>query len=118
MNRKVDEYIEKQKSPQKEICSKLRKIIMKTFPGIKEEFRMGVPWYECKYYIVALKDHVNIGFSVKGMSQKDMDLLEGQGKIMRHLKFFFPVEIDEKKVTKLLKMVKGHDKHNDKCCSY
>ena len=62
MNKEVEEYIEKQKSPQKEICKKLRKIILKTFPDIKEEMKLGVPWYEGKYYIVALKTYVNLGF--------------------------------------------------------
>lgn len=106
MNEEVKKYIEKQKSPQKEICQKLRNIILKTFPGIKEEFNMGVPWYECKYYIVALKDHVNIGFSVKGMSKKNMDLFEGKGKIMRHVKIFSLDGIDEKKIVKLIRLVK------------
>jgi len=48
MNKEVKEYIEKQKSPQKEICKKLRKIILKTFPDTKEEMKLGVPWYEGK----------------------------------------------------------------------
>lgn len=39
----VDQYIEKQPSPQQEICTKLRKIILKTFPGIQEEMKWGVP---------------------------------------------------------------------------
>ena len=41
MDKKVSEYIEKQKSPHKEICKKLHKIIAKTFPSIKDE--MGSP---------------------------------------------------------------------------
>jgi uncharacterized protein YdhG (YjbR/CyaY superfamily) len=50
-NKKIDEYIEKQKSPLKEICNQLRKIIFKTFPNIKEEMKWGVPSYgEGKYY--------------------------------------------------------------------
>ena len=44
MNKEVDDYIEKQKSPQKEICQELRKIILKTFPDIKEEMKLGVPF--------------------------------------------------------------------------
>ncbi len=32
MNEKITEYIDKQKSPQKEICQKLRQIIFDTFP--------------------------------------------------------------------------------------
>ena len=45
MNKKVDEYIEKQKSPQKEICLELRRIVFKTFPDIEEEMKWGVPTY-------------------------------------------------------------------------
>jgi hypothetical protein len=45
MDQKVDEYIKKQKSPQKEICRKLREIILDTVPGITEEMRVGVPCY-------------------------------------------------------------------------
>jgi uncharacterized protein YdhG (YjbR/CyaY superfamily) len=54
------------KNPDKvAICNKLRKIILKTFPDTQEEMKWGVPFsYDCgKYYFVALKDHVNIGFS-------------------------------------------------------
>ena len=39
MSNKVDEYIEKQKSPQKEICLQLRRIIFQTFPGV---FKIGL----------------------------------------------------------------------------
>ncbi len=106
MNKKVEEYIEKQKSPQKEIVRKLRKIILKTYPNIKEEMKLGVPWYEGKYYIVALKDHVNLGFSLKGLSKKEIELFEGGGKTMKHIEIHSLDEIDEKKMVKLLKVVK------------
>ena len=55
----ADEYIKKQKSPQKEICQILREFILNTFPSIKEEMKYGVPYYGDKYYIVALETHVN-----------------------------------------------------------
>ena len=112
MNEEVDKYIEKQKSPQKEICQKLRKIIFNTFPSINEEMKMGVPCYgyteeePCgKYYIAALRDHVNLGFLLKGLSKKEIELFEGNGKIMRHVKFFSINDIDEKKIVKLLKLI-------------
>ena len=107
MNKTVTTYIEKQKSPQKEICKRVRKIILKTFPDINEEFKMGVPWYEGRYYVVALKDHVNLGFSIKGLSKGEVALLEGSGKTMKHIKIYSPKEIDEKRIAKLLKTVKG-----------
>ena len=101
----VDKYIEKQKSPQKEIVQRLREIVLKTFPETKEEFKMGVPWYEGKFYIVALRDHVNLGFSVRGLSEPEIALCEGRGKIMRHVKFYSLEDIDESKIVKLLKLV-------------
>jgi len=78
---------------------------LKTLPEIKEEFKMGVPWYEGKFYVVALRDHVNLGFSVKGLSNQEKTLFEGKGNMMRHIKFYTLEDVDEAKVTKLLKLV-------------
>ena len=110
MSKEVDDYIEKQKSPQKEICQNLRQIILEEFPVIKEEVKLGVPWYEDKYYIVALKDHVNLGFSIKGLSKEEVALFEGNGKTMKHVKVYSVNEIDKVKIIRLLKVVKkGYD---------
>ena len=101
----VEKYIDKQKSPQRGIVQRLRATILKTLPGIKEEFKMGVPWYEGKFYVVALSDHVNLGFSVKGLSKQEKALFEGKGKMMRHLKFYSLEDVDEARVAKLLRLV-------------
>lgn len=66
---------------------------------------MGVPWYEGKFYVVALKDHVNMGFSVKGLSEQEKALFEGKGAMMRHIKFHSLEDVDEARVVKLLKLV-------------
>lgn len=100
----VDKYIDKFDGEKKAVLKKLRTIILKTFANIKEEMKMGVPWYKDKYYLVGLKDHVNIGFSINGLSKKEMDLFEGAGKLMRHIKIFSVEDIDEKKLVKLLKI--------------
>jgi len=105
MSDKVEGYVKKQNSPQKEVVQKLRTIILKTLPGIKEELKMGVPWYEGKFYVVALKSHVNLGFSVQGLSEQEMTVFEGKGKLMRHIKFYSIDEVDEVKVAKLLRLV-------------
>ena len=102
---KIGEYIEKQKSPQRETVQRLRDLILKTFPEVKEEVRMGVPWYEGKYYVGALKDHVNVGFSLKGLSEQEKALFEGKGKMMRHVKFYSLEDVDEARVVKLLRLV-------------
>jgi len=101
----VDKYISAQKTPQKEILQKLRRLIKKTFPKIGEEMKMGVPWYEGKFYLVALKDHVNMGFSVKEMKAEKQKELEGKGEYMRHLKFYKADEIKSKKIVSLMKAV-------------
>ena len=101
----VDNYIEKQNSRQREIVQELRSIILKTYPKIKEELKLGVPYYEGRYYIVALKDHVNLGFSIKGLSKKEIALFDGGGKTMKHIKIYSLSDIDEKKIVRLLKLV-------------
>lgn len=98
----VDEYIEKQKSPQKEIIITLRKILLNQ--GLKETMYVGVPWYE-KAYLVGLKDSVNMGFCIKGLKEEELKLLKGKGKLMRHLKFKNIKEINKEKIIKLLKAV-------------
>jgi len=107
MDKKVDAYIEKQKQPQKEIASRIWKLILKTFPGISEEMKWGVPVYGGgKYYIGALKDSVNLGLSINGLSKKDVEKFKGQGSTMRHIKIRSLKDIDEMAITRLLKTVK------------
>ena len=101
----VEKYIDKQKSPQREIVQRIRDTILKTLPDIEEQFKMGVPWYEGKFYIVALRDHVNLGFSVQGLSEQEKALFEGKGQMMRHAKFYSLEDVDEAKVAKLLRLV-------------
>ena len=107
MNERVKSYIESLPSPQMEICERVREIIFKTFPGIEETFENGAPWYECRYYIAARRDHVNIGFSVKGLTEEELCLFEGGGRFMRHIKIYSLNDIDEREITKRLEVVKG-----------
>ena len=106
MDNNIKEYIEKQNSPHKEICQKLREIILSTFPNIIEEMKYGVPYYGNKYYIVALKTHVNLGFSIKGLTKEEIAVFEGSGKTTRHIKINTLKDIGEQKIIMLLKMVK------------
>ena len=105
MSAEVEKYIEKQKAPQREIIQKLRETILNTVPEVKEEFKMGVPWYNGKFYVVALKDHVNLGVSVNGLSEQEKALFEGKGSMMRHIKFHSLADVDETRVTMLLRLV-------------
>ena len=106
MDAQVEDYVEKQSSPQKEIVERLRKIILRTFPEVKEEMKMGVPWYEGKLYVVALKDHVNLGFCLKGLTEKEKTRLEGNAKTMRHIKIHSMKDIEVKEIENLLIMAR------------
>ncbi|MCK9150430.1 DUF1801 domain-containing protein [Methanobacterium alcaliphilum] len=106
MSKTIEEYFKNQKSPQKEICLQLREIILKTFPNIKEEMKWGVPTYgDGRYYIVALKTHVNLGFAIKDLSEEEIALFQGTGKTMRVIEVYFEDEIDEEMIVKLLKLI-------------
>src|SRR4030042_6315125 len=106
INNLVEAYINKQATPQKEICQALRILILRTFPDTKEEMKWGVPAFaEGKFYIVALKDHVNLGFSIKGLTKEDEKLFDGGGKTMKHVQITNLSGIDEKRIVDLLKLV-------------
>jgi hypothetical protein len=106
MSNKIDDYINSQSSTQKEICQKLRWLILDTFPDAKEEMKWGVPAFAGgKFYIVALKDHVNLGFSIKGLTKEDLALFDGGGKTMKHIEVDKLTNIDENRITELLKLV-------------
>lgn len=106
MTNKIDEYIDKQPSPQKEICRALRELIFKTFPDTTEEMKWGVPAFaDGNYYIVALKDYVNLGFTLKGLAKEDEKLFDGGGKTMKHIEVKSFDGINEKRIVDLLKLV-------------
>jgi hypothetical protein len=106
MNEEVDDYIKKQKSPQKEILQKVRKIFQKTLPICKEKMMWGVVTFaEGKFYIAAMKNRVHVGFAITGLNKEEISMFEGSGKTMRHIKIPELKNIDEKKLVKLIKMV-------------
>jgi hypothetical protein len=67
--------------------------------------KWGVPTFAGgKFYIGALRDHVNLGFSINGLSKGDIALFEGNGKTLRHIKVKNFDNIDEDRIVKLLKI--------------
>lgn len=108
MNEEVSKYIEKQASPQKEICQRVREIILNTFPNIKEEMKWGVPAYaDGLFYIVALKDHVNLGFSNKGLTKEELRLFDGNGKTTAHIQISETKNFNQTRIVNSLKLVKN-----------
>jgi uncharacterized protein YdhG (YjbR/CyaY superfamily) len=106
MDEQVNEYIEKQKSPQKEILQEVREIFQKSLPSFEEKMRWGVPTFTGgKFYIAAMKNRVHVGFAINGLNKDEIDLFEGSGKTMRHIKIPTLEDIDEKKLINLIEMV-------------
>jgi hypothetical protein len=115
MDKKIADYINKQKSPNKEICFELRKIILKLYPKIKEEMKWGAIVYDGgRYYIGVVKYGVNLGFAVGGLNKEEIKQFEGNGKTMRHIKIETLSDLDEPRLTRLIKLV--HDKAVCKPC--
>ena len=106
MDKQVEEYIEKQKSPQKEIIQKVRNIFLKTLPNCEEKMAWGVVTFaKGIFYIGAIKNRVHVGFAITGLNKEEISLFEGSGKTMRHIKIHSLEDIDEKKLVKLIKLV-------------
>lgn len=106
MDTQVKAYIDRQKSPQKEIIQKVRKIFQETLPGCEEKIAWGViALRDGKFYIAAMKNRVHVGFAITGLSKEEIDIFEGAGKTMRHIKIPSVMDIEEKKLVKLIKMV-------------
>jgi uncharacterized protein YdhG (YjbR/CyaY superfamily) len=106
MDKQVDAYIDKQKSPQKEILQKVRKIFQETLPDCEEKMAWGVVTFASgKFYIAAMKDRVHIGFAVTGLSEDEISMFEGSGKTMRHVKIPTLESIDEERLLRMIEMV-------------
>ena len=106
MSQSVKGYIEKQKSPQKEILQKVREIFLETLPNPEEKMAWGVVTFGGgKFYIAAMKNRVHVGFAITGLSEEEISLFEGNGKTMRHIKIPTLESIAENGLVKLIEMV-------------
>ena len=106
MNNKVKQYIEKQKSPEREILEETRKVILRTFPNCEERIGWGVlEFKKGKFYLAALKNRVHVGFTIIGLSDEDLKLFEGSGKTARHIKLYSTEDIKKKDIVRIMKMV-------------
>jgi len=113
IDEQVKYYIERQDSPQKEILLKIRMIFYNTLEKFEEKIGWGVIVFSNgKYYIASINDRVHIGFSIIGLDSTEINMFEGSGKTMRHIKIHSLNEIDEKKLVELIKMVENKSRCN------
>jgi len=103
--RPIEEYLSTLASPYKELMERLRTIILTSFPTIKETVMHEGLWFESRFYLAKLGDHVNLGVNIKGLSKEEVFLFLGTGKTMRHLKFYPNQEIDKPKLLEKLQIV-------------
>ena len=102
----IEIYIEKQKSPQKEILREVQKIFREILPDSKEEMRWGtITFSSGKFYLAAMKNRVHVGFAITGLNNDETALFEGNGKTMRHIKIDTADSIDKTHLAKLIRMV-------------
>jgi hypothetical protein len=94
---KADTYFRNLPAKTRSVAEALRKTVLDTVPGIREDLQWGQPWYStttgvCS--IAAARDHVSLGFA-RGSELADPEQrLEGTGKGMRHVKIRNTGEID------------------------
>ncbi|KYK23769.1 hypothetical protein AYK21_06395 [Thermoplasmatales archaeon SG8-52-2] len=106
MDEKIKAYIDKQPSPQKEIILRVRDIFTKTLGNYNEKFAWGAMVYEGgKFYIAAMKNRVHVGFAITGLDKEEIDMFEGSGKTMRHIKIHSIKDIDEERLVKMINLV-------------
>ncbi len=113
-----EDVIESSTEDVKKISLKLRTLVAEVMPGVTEVSwkRQGMSGYgvgpkkmsEHFCYIAPQKNHVNFGFYY-GADLSDPDgLLEGTGKLLRHVKIRDEKEIKNRALLKLLKEASTH----------
>lgn len=92
---------------QRPILAALRTMVLSVEAAVVEEIKWGRPCYSTANgmfcYLHRTKNHVTLGFQ-RGASLKDpKQLLEGEGKDMRHVKFVALAEVKQPALRQLIK---------------
>jgi hypothetical protein len=86
---KADGFFRKLPAKTRPVAEALRKVVLETAVGVREDLKWGRPWYSARAgvcYIAAAKGHVSLGFD-RGRELADPEQrLEGTGTEMRHVK--------------------------------
>ncbi|MHC4081538.1 MAG: DUF1801 domain-containing protein [Planctomycetota bacterium] len=94
---KSDAYFRSLPAKTRPVAEALRKAVLDTAAGVREDLKWGRPWYSVGTdvcFLAAAKDHVSLGFA-RGAELADPEhRLEGTGKGMRHVKIRNTGQID------------------------
>ncbi len=88
-NQTVTDFIDVAPENQKEILNTLRSLIIKTVPEAEELFKWKMPVYRTSKdfcYLNSSKQHATLGFNNFEKINDSLQVLEGTGKSMRHIK--------------------------------
>jgi hypothetical protein len=58
-----------------------------------------------KFYFASMKNRVHVGFAITGLNKEEIDMFEGSGKTMRHIKIHSLEDIKEERLLKMINMV-------------
>jgi hypothetical protein len=104
--------------PVRDLAVRTRALITEVYPEVVE-----VPWVQQNVvgygvgpkkmsehfcYIAFHKDHVNLGFNQGAELPDPEGLLEGLGKMLRHVKIAKPEDLEDPAVRRLLEAAKAH----------
>jgi uncharacterized protein YdeI (YjbR/CyaY-like superfamily) len=116
-NKKVDEFLQKKKSPLSAEIQRVREIILDTSDKIEEDIKWSSPTFMYKGNIASFfmnaKQHVSLMFHNGAGIPDKYKLLEGDGKVARAAKFTDMKDIEKKKKA-LQSVIKEWIKMKDK----
>ena len=103
----IDEYVESLTDWKQDIARELRQVIRNASRELTEEVKWGFPCYtadgKCVCGFMDMKTSINFVL-YRGAELDDPDnLIEGTGKLMRHVKLFMPRDINKPAFTKFIK---------------
>lgn len=106
MNEQITIYINNANDEQKEMMQKIRKIIHSSVEGVEEEFKWSRPVFKKEKdfaYLKSAKNHLTLGFYNREKLEDPKHLLEGSGKMMKHIKLKDISDVDEDLISAWIK---------------
>ena len=118
MSEGFDETLAGSSPPVRRLAARTRALILDVMPGVVE-----APWTRQKVvgygvgprkmsehfcYIAFHKNHVNLGFNYGSELPDPAGLLQGQGKLLRHVKIRSPEDLSNPALRRLLEVASTH----------
>jgi hypothetical protein len=102
-----DEYLADQVPRNQNVIRALRKFVQRVAPELRESVKWGNGcWVRGKVpvaYVFSAPDHVQFGFFRGSALDDPKELLQGEGKFVRHIKVRKRSDIDEREFGTLLR---------------